>query len=207
MARHRRDIAQHLDLIPGQLREREAHRDIGLAVVGSVVLAGGELDHGVLRWPHRNPADVFRALPGPLRTGLAPRRALRGLSAVGAFPLGPPPGVEPSGGCVLLLRIAPALAHGARCAGSGAVEGPLPATGAETGNAPRGIEFALGGLAGFTARLAGRAVRGRGPVPASGAQARFEAFAQAPPTLLARHLSALAGVAPAVLIPSSGLIL
>ena len=73
----------HVDLSPGQLREGEAGGDLGFAVIGPVVLARGQLDHGDLRVLDRDASDALRALVRLLRTrrtrGCAPRRLGAGL--------------------------------------------------------------------------------------------------------------------------------
>ena len=86
---HRRDIAQHLDLVPGQLGEGQAERNVGLAVERAVLPARRQLDHGPARVPDRDAPEMVRAMVGFLGARGAARRPLGRRPAGGAEPARP----------------------------------------------------------------------------------------------------------------------
>ena len=144
-----------------------------------MLVARLEVDDGELGVEDRHRPEVRRALPGPAGAGLAAGGPLRGLSAVGASPLGPAPGVllAPRG---VLPRIARGLGDGAGRAARAAVGRGAAARTAPPGGAARSVQSALGGPPRLAAGLAARAAFDRGIPAASGAQAGGAAGLVAP---------------------------
>ena len=181
---HGAGVVQHLDLVARQLPEGEAQRDVGLAVIGAVLAAGGDLDHRPARVPDRDAAKRPRALAVLARTWFAARDAGRGRFALDAAPPGPPIGITLAPGGVFRLAVAAfGLGDGAGRAVGGAAEGRGLALDADPGG-PAGVVAGAGGLAAGLAlgrpvgRLAAAGAIAPGPplgiAPAVGFPLRFE---------------------------------
>ena len=177
---HRRDIAQHLDLIPGQLGEGEAERNVGLAVERAVLAA-------------RRPAGRAQAASAAFGILLAFRR----LAPVAARPAGRPAldgrmlaAADAQGGLAPRLLALPALGAGATALGvriGAAVE--------HTGGLAGSIAGAVGLAARRQARLARSAVGGGRRLAAPGAETLCNALCRLAAGPLAFGGARLGGIA------------